>query len=449
MEEKILKKAEERKEKSIELLSQMVKIPSLTGEEGKIQEFVENYFKKIGLDVDVWEPDIEELFRKYPQVAQYPSHWKHDLILRHKDFPTYENLVESGAIDVLNYKNRPNVVGKWKGTGGGRSLILNGHIDTVIVGPEDKWNVDPFGAEIKDNKMYGRGTVDMKGGVAAAISAVQSLIEAGVKLRGDVILESVINEEHSGMGTLACVSRGITADAVIVVEPTTHEIFVAESGSIYWEIKVKGKPHAPALRWEGDKLVGVSAIEKVPDIIKNLIEMEAELIKGDPNPIWHGKSPSSFVIGKINGGTYETLTAEECIIKGCFYCGPGVESVEYAMEKMKEAVNKACENDPWLKENPAELYFLHHRDKSEIDINEPIIEVIQRNTEKAAKFTPRATGYLMPGDQCFYINQAKIPTVIYGPGSMEQAHSANEYIDLDDFVNMTKSLALIIYDWCK
>ena len=217
LEAKIIDKVEEKQEKIIELLATLVKIPSLTGEERDAQEFVAGYLKNLGLKVDVWEPDIKELFDRYPDVAQYPSHWQHDLILPYQNLPSYVDLVKSGKMDVLNYKNRPNVVGTWKGSGeGGRSLILNGHIDTVTIEPRDEWTHEPFGAEIEDGKMYGRGASDMKSGIVAAMVALECLIELGVNLRGDVIFESVVNEEHAGNGTLACVARGITADAAII-----------------------------------------------------------------------------------------------------------------------------------------------------------------------------------------------------------------------------------------
>jgi acetylornithine deacetylase len=135
VEEKIMNKVEEKGQKSIELLAKLVKIPSLTGEEGDAQQFVAGYLENLGLKVDLWEPDVKELFDKYPDVAQYPSHWQHDLIVPYQDLPSYGDLVKSGKMDVLNYKNRPNVVGIWKGSGGGKSLILNGHIDTVTVIP--------------------------------------------------------------------------------------------------------------------------------------------------------------------------------------------------------------------------------------------------------------------------------------------------------------------------
>ncbi len=154
MEQKIFAKVEEKKQKSIDLLKELVHIPSPTGEESTAQEYIAKYLNNLGLHVECWEPDVKALFDKYPQVAQYPSHWQHDLILPYQDLPTYEDLIKSGKIDALNYKNRPNVVGTLKGSrSGGRSLILNGHIDTVTVEPLDEWTHDPYGAEIIEDKM--------------------------------------------------------------------------------------------------------------------------------------------------------------------------------------------------------------------------------------------------------------------------------------------------------
>jgi acetylornithine deacetylase len=231
MENRILAKAESKSDKAIDVLASLVKIPSLTGEELAAQEFVAQHLENLGLNVDLWEPDVEALFDQFPDVAQYPSHWQHDLILPYHQLPRYEDLIQSGKIDVLNYRNRPNVVGTWKGSGqGGKSLILNGHIDTVTVEPKEEWTHDPFGAEIEDGKIFGRGVSDMKSGIVAALIALECLIDLGVELRGDVIFESVVNEEHAGNGTLACVARGITADAAIITEPTKNHIRLGNAG---------------------------------------------------------------------------------------------------------------------------------------------------------------------------------------------------------------------------
>ena len=180
--------AERSHARSIEALADIVRIRSLTGEEGPAQRHVAELLEVIGAEVSVAEPRYSGASSiRYPQIAQYPTHWQHDLILPYEQLPTYEALVESGLIDVLTYRDRPNVVGMLRGAGGGRSLILNAHIDTVTIEPSNKWRHDPFGAVIEDGLMYGRGTSDMKGGLMAALLALTYLQEAGVRLRGDVI----------------------------------------------------------------------------------------------------------------------------------------------------------------------------------------------------------------------------------------------------------------------
>jgi acetylornithine deacetylase len=370
-------------------------------------------------------------------------------VLPYRTFPSYNDLVNTGYIDILNYKNRPNVVGRLKGSGGGKSLIINGHIDTISVGAIEQWTTDPYGSEIKDNKIYGRGTSDMKGGLIAAISAIKCFIELGIHLSGDVIIESVVNEEHSGNGALACVEKGINADAVIVVEPTDNEVYVAQSGNLYWEVTLKGKPRHTGARWVNGTQVGVSAIEKVPKVIDALLAMEYELNNITPHPLYDGKSSCSLVFGKIIGGTYETLTAGECKVRGSTYFAPNVGTVVDVMERMRIAVKKASENDPWLKNEPPELQFLHHRFPSEISVSEPIVETIRSASEKVLGFKPKAVGAHMPADQSFFINQANIPGVVFGPGSLAQAHIIDEYLEIKELINFTKSLALIIYNWCK
>ncbi len=445
MEDKILAKVEEKREGLIDLLSKLVKIPSTTGEEGRAQGFVEKYLNTLGLEIDVWEPDIEELFKKYPEATQYPSHWQHDLIIGYSNLPSISDLMKSGKIEIFNYKNRPNVVGRLKGSGGGRSLILNGHIDTITSEPVEEWTVDPFGAQIQDMKMFGRGTADDKGGIAAAVGAIECLIESGVRIRGDVIIESVVNEEHSGNGTLACVARGIIADAVIVVEPTDFEILTAGGGSLYWQVKVQGKPKHTAGRWIGRKKVGVSAVEKIPEVIRNLVELEAKLNKSSS----HSYSPFSLAIGKISGGAYETLTAKECTIRGSIYFDEDVGTVRKVMELMREAISEASMNDVWFKSFPPELVFLHHRNPSSINFQHPIIEVIGNAGEKALNFKPIPKGGYMPADQGFYINQANVPAVVFGPGNLAQAHQIDEYINVNEFIDGVKALALIVYEWCR
>ncbi len=450
IETRIIDKVEEKREKIIELLATLLKIPSLTGEERDAQEFVAGYLKNLGLKVDLWEPNIKELFDKYPDVAQYPSHWQHDLILPYQDLPSYSDLVKSGEMDVLNYKNRPNVVGTWKGSGeGGRSLILNGHIDTVTVEPRDEWTHDPFGAEIEDGKMYGRGASDMKSGIVAAMVAMECLIELGVKLRGGVIFESVVNEEHAGNGTLACVARGITADAAIITEPTKNTVRLGNAGGVYWGVKAKGRSKPTGARWKGREQDGISAIEKLPRVIDSLLDMERKLNSDSRHPHLPDQNSFSLVMGRVHGGHYDTVTASECTLNGSTYFGSEVGSVAEVMDYIKGAISEANRKDQWLAEVPSEVFFLHHDDPSDIEEKEPIVQTLCSAAESVTGERPPVYRGTAACDMRHLINQGKIPTTVFGPGWGDQVHKPDEFIPIDSMIPSVKVLALAIYEWCK
>ncbi|MFX0198771.1 MAG: ArgE/DapE family deacylase [Candidatus Hodarchaeota archaeon] len=449
MEQKILAKVEEKEKEITELLRRVIRIPSLTGEEGEAQEFLADYLKDLGMEVSIWEPDVKEIFDKFPEVAQYPSHWKHDLILSYDRFASYEELVKTGKIELLNYKNRPNVVGVLKGLGGGRSLLLTGHIDNVTVEPKSDWTHDPFGAEIVNGKIYGRGASDMKGGLIAALSAIQCVIEAGVPLKGDVIFASAVNEEHSGNGTLSMVCKGVTADAAIVHEPSENQIFVAHTGDVYWQLTAKGVPRSPGARWDGKEMVGVSAIEKLPSVIQSLLGLEEEHNKMKADPLYEMKNPFSCVIGEVSGGTYAGATASRCILRGCVYFSPGLGSVSEIMDRIKEYIAKGTQSDPWFEDHPVETAFLRHKNCTKIDKDHPIVKTVYDCSKAVNGKDPSILGSPYGTDMETLVNLGKIPTVIYGPGSITYAHKADELISIDEYISSVKVLALTIYRWCK
>ncbi len=449
MEDKILSSIESNSDEFVALLRKLIQIPSLTGEEGEAQNFVGCYLRKLGLDVEMWEPDIEQIFRTFPEVAQYPTHWQHDLILPYDDLPTYKELLESGKLDILNYKNRPNLVATLKGKGGGKSLLLNGHIDTVTVEPENLWTYPPFGADVVDGHIYGRGASDMKGGLVASLCAIQALIGVGAPLKGDLLFSSVVNEEHSGNGILSLICKGLKPDAAIVNEPSKKNIYIATPGDVYWEVTLDGVPRSPGARWNNDRLIGVSAIEKLPAVIESLLKLEREYNQKVPDSVYATQTPFSCVMGEIEGGTYSTVTANACSIKGCVYFSHGLGSVNQVMQDIKKYIHKGIQSDPWFKDHPIKIAFLHHRNSSKSDSKHPIVDVL-RNAERTAhgKY-PQVLGAPYGSDMDMLINQGRIPTLIYGPGSIAYAHKADEKISVKEFISSVKTLALCIYRWCN
>ena len=437
---------ERNRDRSVEELAQLVRIPSLTGEEGAAQERVAAMLRAAGARVEMMEPDVERIFAAFPNVAQYPTHWQHDLILPYQQLPTYRALKESGLEDVLNYRGRPNVVGRVPGTGGGRSLILNGHIDCVTVEPASEWRHGPFSAEIEDGRMYGRGTSDMKGGLVAALMAVTYLHEAGVRLRGDVIVQSVVNEEHAGNGTLDLVARGIKADAAVVLEPTGNRIALSHPGGLYWQVTVPGEPRSPGARWNGEKQVGVSAIEKLPALIEALLAIERDYNR-KVGPLDDGVAGFAMVMGKIAGGTYETVTANRAVVRGGAYFRPEAGSIIDVMDSFRRRIAEANASDAFLCSQPARLEFLHHDDATDQKG-----EVLHARCLAHQLFGQGRDGAFHPGpfacDMRHLVNQGGIPSMIFGPGEIAQAHKADEYIEVHEYLDCIAQLVRFIHDWC-
>jgi acetylornithine deacetylase len=440
-----LELAERGHARSIEALRDVVRIRSLTGEEGEAQQHIAAMLRGINAEITVAEPDVAAMFRRFPHIAQYPTHWQHDLILPYEELPTYEALTASGLQAVLNYEGRPNVTGIVRGTGGGRSLILNGHIDTVTVEPINQWTRDPFGAEIVDGVMYGRGTSDMKGGVMAALMAISYLHQAGLRARGDMIFQCAVNEEHAGNGTLDMVRRGQRADGAIVLEPTSNSVATSHPGGLYWQVTITGIPRSPGARWSAGRQEGVSAIEKVPVVVEALLALERE---HNSRGATNGPAPFAMVIGKIAGGHYETVTAGEVVIKGGAYFAPAAGDVAHIMRSFRRAIAEANARDPYLREHPARLEFLHHDDSTQQPQDTAIARSMGAVLSRRGR-DGRAREGAFCCDMRHLVNQGGIPSIIFGPGTIAQAHKPDEHILLKDYLDSIEHLIEFIWHWCN
>ena len=435
--------------RSLAALAAFVRIPSLTGEEAAGQAHVAQLLRDMGAEVDCTEPDMDAMFAAFPDIAQYPTHWQHDLILPYEALPTSAALRDSGLEGVLNYRDRPNVVGVLRGTGGGRSLILNGHVDTVTIEPREAWTRDPFGAELEGGMMYGRGTSDMKGGLMAAILAMTYLREAGVALRGDVILQSVVNEEHAGNGTLDLVRRGITADAAVVLEPTENQVFVTHPGGLYWQVDVPGIPRSPGARWNGTEQQGVSAIERLPEVIGALLAIERGYNATPANdPRDADVAAFSLVMGKIAGGHYETVTAGDLTLKGGAYFSGRVGRVQDVMQRFRGAIGEANASSPHLRCDPVRVSFLHHDDSTTQPDSIAVAQGMAATL--AARGAPAAVRH---GPFCcdmrHLVNQGGIPAIVFGPGTIAQAHKPDEHIPVAEYLAAIGHLIQFIHAWCN
>ncbi|MCO5220170.1 MAG: ArgE/DapE family deacylase [Thermomicrobiales bacterium] len=402
--------------RAIALLQALVRTPSLTGDEGAVQQLVAAAMTEIGLDVDVWDPSAEEL-------APYSEH--------------------VGAFDTL--AGRPNVVGRWGGSGGGTSLILNGHIDTVEPGVRDQWVVDPFSAEILDGRVFGRGSLDMKSGVVSNIIAVAALREIGWQPKGDLIVESVISEEDGGAGALASILRGYTADACIITEPTAFSIVVAQGGSLVFRIHVPGKSAHGAARNEG-----ISAFELFIPIFQALLDFEAERNRTIDHPLYaeiENKIPIN--VGVIRSGAWPSSVPDWLIAEGRAGLVPG-ETLEQFKAEFIEVVMNAASRDPWLAEHPPRVeWFSGQFAPSEISAGHELVDAVSAAHRAVTGDTPSIKGVTYGADMRHFINIAGIPCVMYGADDVSGAHAPNESVAIADMLTCAKAVAIAARDWCS
>jgi acetylornithine deacetylase len=414
--EKILAEIDASKEDAIAFLQRMVAIPSVTGDEAAIQKFVSDHMKSIGLSVDVWETNWEEL----------------------KKHPGYRP-VDRG------YEGRPNLVGTLKGTGGGRSLLLNGHTDVIPVGKGEGWSDDPWSARIKNGRIYGRGACDMKSGVASHILAVEYLKKLGLTPKGDVMINVVIDEEVSGHGTLDTVIRGYHADAGISGETSDLAVQPACIGRIWFEIEIHGKPAGIQQRY-----LGVSGIDLGNKITKAVAELEATRVATVTHPLYPSAIDSlPCIVGSFQAGGYPSAFPANCLLKGSIGTVPG-EDHEGVKQSLVDQVARAAAADPWMKDHRPVVRFVgYDAQASEIPRNHPIVETLSRCYTDVTGKRAVISGRQGAADTRFLNLYGKTPTVIFGPGSTAVMHADDEWVSIDDYMTAIKVMALSIYDWCN
>jgi acetylornithine deacetylase len=326
--------------------------------------------------------------------------------------------------------NRMNTIGIWKGKGGGKSIMLNGHLDTVGV---EGMTIDPLDPVLKDGKVFGRGSQDMKGGVAAMVMAVKTLIDAGVRLKGDVMITCVADEEYGSIGTEAIVKK-YSADGGIVTEPTDEEITIAHKGFVWSKIKVEGKA-AHGSRHED----GIDAIIKMGKVLAQLDKLENEILSQRQHPLLGRGSVHASL---IRGGTELSVYPAFCELELERRILPG-ETLETSRQEISDIMAKLTSADSDFR-GRFETWF--ERVPLEVDPEEAIVKSISRSFEKINQKSPQYQGISFWTDAAI-LADAGIPTVIFGPKG-KGLHSAEEYVELDSVVNTAAIIAQTIVDFC-
>lgn len=327
-------------------------------------------------------------------------------------------------------EGRPNVIGILRGTGGGRTLMLNGHLDTV--GATGMAH-DPFAAECRDDRVYGRGAVDMKGGLAAMLLAARSVVRSGSRPRGDVIVACVADEEYASIGTEA-VLREYRADAGIVCEPTGGELCVAHKGFAWVTVRCHGRAAHGS-----DYKHGVDAIRKMGALLTELDRYEREVLRTRSHPLLGSPSLHASL---ISGGQELSTYPAECVLQLERRTLPG-ETREAIDAELTDMLARLSAADP---EFHAEHEITFFRDAMETPPDAPIATLISEVVADRTGEQPPVVGAFGWLDSAL-MSAAGIPTVIFGADG-GGAHAATEWADLSSVVATAAMLAEVIERFC-
>ncbi len=394
-------------------LGQMVAFESLGGNESPIQRFLAEYMQSLGMEVDVWDLDFAAL-------SQHPA------------FSTEIDRAEGlGVVGTM-------------GNGEGKSLIFNGHIDVVPAGDPANWHTPPWQATVADGNVYGRGALDMKGGLCCALFAAKAIHDAGVTLKGKLMIESVIGEEDGGVGALATVVRGYKADAAVIMEPTELMIAPAQAGALNFRITVPGLAAHGAVRAEG-----VNPIDKFIPIYQALMRFETERNQQSNNPVVAAYPiPYPICVGTLNAGNWASTVAESLTFEGRFGIAVG-EDIPTARKSFEAVVEKVAQADEWLREHPATVEWWGGQfESASIPVDHPIVTTVGTAFTDITGGTPTYQGMPYGADMRLLVNNGNTPTLMFGPGNVRKAHQPDEYVPVEDLAVVVRTLALTALRFC-
>ena len=392
-------------------LAQIVNIPSIGGSDAEVavQRWCAASLTGLGLDVDQWSLDLDELRGS----ADYPG----------------EEVDREEALGCVGVSGS-----------GTPALILNGHVDVVPPGDPETWaNADPWLVREVDERWYGRGVCDMKGGVVAIIAAARAV--SGIELRRPFAVHTVIGEEDGGLGTYATLRRGHVGDACVIAEPTDGQIVAANAGSLTFRIEVVGRATHGSMR-----ATGHSAIAAFERLHRALAELEDVRNAAPPYPF--GQLPWPISVGIIHAGDWASTVPDLLVAEGRYGVMPG-ESFVAAKAAFENALATAAAADPWLADNPPTVTWPGgHFAAGRLPEGDPFGDQVVDAVVATGEPRPHLTGAPYGSDLRQYA-AAGIPTVQYGPGRIANAHAVDEHVAIDEVVTCARAYAELILARCR
>jgi acetylornithine deacetylase len=393
-------------------LRAILAIPSVTGDEEAVQAAIAGLMAESGLVVE--------------RVATDPAE-----LARDPDWPGSE----------MERTTLPVVIGR-AGPSGGRRVIVLGHVDVVPVGDESPWRSPPWVPTLSSGALYGRGAVDMKGGVIAGLAAVRAVLAAvrasGREPAGEILFVTVPSEEDGGGGMLAAIRAGVTGDAAVIPEPTGLELVTAHAGAITFRLTITGKAAHASKRREG-----VSALAELVVLTDALAADEARRNADERRPRMVALGlPYPTIIGKVSGGEWASTVIDRIVADGRYGVRLG-DTWQQAEVELRAVIAAACAADPWLRDHPAQVELVGGLFSSaEIADDHPLPVALAGAIEAVLGRRPAFIAEPYGADMRLLIREGGTPTVIFGPGRPEVAHAPNEHVPLDQVVACARALAV-------
>ncbi|MFL5675084.1 MAG: ArgE/DapE family deacylase [Chloroflexota bacterium] len=401
------------RERLVADLTSLVQVPSITGSEEAIAVWAAGALGELGLRVETVSPDPESI----KADADWPG----------------EEMTRSAL---------PVVIGR-AGPSGGRRIVLSGHLDVVPPGDPATWTVDPWGAEIRGDALYGRGACDMKGGVAAILATVRALCAAGDldRLEGELIVAFVPSEEDGGQGTLAAIRAGVTGDLAVITEPSNLDVVVAHAGAITFRLTVPGRAAHASQRREG-----VSALDNLFVLTEALAADEARRNEAETDPLMTALGlPYPTIIGIVSGGEWASTVLDRVTADGRYGVRLGQSPAE-AEAELRGAVAAACDGHPFLRDHPATVEITGGRfGSARVPSDHPLPIGLAETVEAVTGRRPTLLGEPYGADMQMFVNVGDTPCVIFGPGDVRVAHSADEHVPLSEVVDCARVLAAWVH----
>lgn len=393
------------KRKTEQFLMDLISFPSTRGNEGQVNRFIFNSMKEI--------VDRCELVEINDDIINDPDY----------AFP----------IPDFTYANTPNLECVLNGDGE-KTVIFNTHVDVV---PASEGQEMAFSPKEENGIIWGRGACDAKGQVATLFALAQIFKEKKITPPGKIIFHFVVEEENGGNGTLAMIRRGVKADAAIILEPSELNVISSVRGAVWFTLRVFGKA-----THSGNVSGRISALDKAFEAI-NIFKLYHDelLLNSRGNPLFDVyEDPMPLTIGQCVAGTWPASVPAEAVLKGLIGFLPNKNRFQIQEELRNSLINHG---DDWLRDNFELTFPMLNNDSNSIPEDHPLVTTLLNSVEKNG-LKPKTRAMTASCDAWRYNNQANIPSVVFGPGSLGVAHSKDEHINLDDILLAAK----ILYDFC-